>query len=299
MGLFSKNYNTPGPGVSKTEKRKKGFARFLEVAGRDMSSLFKANLLCCIAFLPGILGVAMGLTMPNLPFTLLCGFLGGMIAGPVYAGMHDTVLRALRDEPGYWWHTYKRAFKNNWKQSLLPGGLLGFLIASQLFTCLLILEGVLELGFVSIMLLAMNLLLTGMCFPYLFAQLVLFDLSTVQLFKNSILLALSSAPRALIVAVVQTAFWGVCILFINFSPLVVLVFGFWLMTIFSMMMYYPTLEKVFDMESKFAELRENQMNPDVEAAVRPLPEDGVWPPSIPAVEADADEAENPDASTEA
>ena len=54
------------------------------------------------------------------------GLLGGLIGGPFLSGMIDTTLRALRDEPGYWWHTYKRAWKQNWKQSLLRGALLGY-----------------------------------------------------------------------------------------------------------------------------------------------------------------------------
>ena len=32
---------------------------------------------------------------------------GGLLAGPALAGMYDTVLRALRDEAGYWWVTYR------------------------------------------------------------------------------------------------------------------------------------------------------------------------------------------------
>ena len=41
-----------------------------------------------------------------------------ILAGPVLAGMYDTVLRALRDEAGYWWTTYRKAFKQNFKAIL-------------------------------------------------------------------------------------------------------------------------------------------------------------------------------------
>ena len=35
--------------------------------------------------------------------------------------LYDTILRALRDEPGFWWHTYKRVWKQSFKSSLVPG----------------------------------------------------------------------------------------------------------------------------------------------------------------------------------
>ena len=44
---------------------------------------------------------------------LLAGIIGGLIAGPELSAMADTVLRSLRDEPGYWWETYRRVWKRN------------------------------------------------------------------------------------------------------------------------------------------------------------------------------------------
>lgn len=47
--------------------------------------------------------------------------------------MLDTILRALRDEPGYWWHTYRMAWKQNWRESLLPGAGAGFCLGLWAF----------------------------------------------------------------------------------------------------------------------------------------------------------------------
>ena len=51
MGLFpsSKDFKD-GPGVEKDTPRKTGVGRFFELVGRDMSGMFLANLLTCIAF---------------------------------------------------------------------------------------------------------------------------------------------------------------------------------------------------------------------------------------------------------
>ena len=46
----------------------------------------------------------------------------------------DTVLRSLRDEPGYWWETYRRVWKRNARESLVPGMLTGLVLSIQIFT---------------------------------------------------------------------------------------------------------------------------------------------------------------------
>ena len=67
MGLFpsSKDFKD-GPGVEKDAPRKTGVGRFFELVGRDMSSMFLANLLTCIGFLPVICLVYIGFLMNNL-----------------------------------------------------------------------------------------------------------------------------------------------------------------------------------------------------------------------------------------
>ena len=106
MGLFpSANDFKAGKGVEKDAPRKTGIGRFFELVGRDMNSMFLANLLTCLGFVPVISLVYIGFLMNNLPVMLISAAVGGILAGPVLAGMYDTVLRALRDEAGYWWVT--------------------------------------------------------------------------------------------------------------------------------------------------------------------------------------------------
>ena len=70
----------------------------------------------------------------TLLFMLLAGIIGGLIAGPELSAMADTVLRSLRDEPGYWWETYRRVWKRNARESLVPGMLTGLVLSMQIFT---------------------------------------------------------------------------------------------------------------------------------------------------------------------
>lgn len=259
MGFFNRNFDRPGPGVSKDAPRKKGPARFFEVLARDWGSLWKASLLCLLGFVPWALLVGIGVLGQNLLFTLAGGLVGGVIAGPTLAGMHDTALRALRDEPGFWWHVYKRAFKNNWRASLAPGALLGFLAAGQLFMLWCLVTGLVSLDLLSSALLALNLLITGMCAPFVFGQLVLMDMNFATLLKNSLFLALANALWALAMAAVQILYWLGMLLFFPVSVLALAVLGFVPVTVFCQQIVWRLMDKLFGLEEQFRQKREAQL----------------------------------------
>ena len=56
MGLFS-NYNKPGPGVNKDEKKKKGLILFFELLTRKFGAYITLNLVYLLTLVPGILAV--------------------------------------------------------------------------------------------------------------------------------------------------------------------------------------------------------------------------------------------------
>lgn len=259
MGLFNRNFDRPGPGVSKDAPRKTGPARYFEVLGRDWGSLWKASLLCLLGHIPWALLVAIGVLGGNLLFTLAGGLVGGVIAGPALAGLHDTVLRALRDEPGFWWHVYKRAFKNNWRASLAPGGLVGLLTAGQLFLLSYLATGLLQADLITTAMLALNLLVVGMCQPFVFGQLVLMDMPFSRLLKNSLFLALGHALWALPMALVQAAYWLAMLLLFPLSVLALAVLGFVPVTLFCQQIAWRIMDKVFGLEEQFRRLREAQL----------------------------------------
>ena len=259
MGIFNRNFDRPGPGVSKDAPRKKGAARYFEVLGRDWGSFWKASLLCLLGYIPWGLLTGVGLLTGSLLFALAGGLVGGAIAGPALAGLHDTVLRALRDEPGYWWHVYKRAFKNNWRAALAPGALLGFLTAGQAFLICFLLMGTIRADLLSTAMLTLNLLLTGMCVPFVFGQLVLMNMSFVTLLKNSLFLALGHAVWALVMALVQIVYWGAMLLMFPLSVPLLVVLGFVPVTVFCQQIAYGIMDKVFGLEEQFRKKREAEL----------------------------------------
>lgn len=113
----------PGkPDIRPDAPRKKGLSRLAEVLGRDLGSIGKAGLLVCLALLA-----------ESLPLVLLAAAAAGWLTGPAMTGLYDTILRALRDEPGYWWHTYRRVWKHSFRSSLLPGVAFTFLWSCLLY----------------------------------------------------------------------------------------------------------------------------------------------------------------------
>ena len=256
MGLFNMHYDRPGPGVNPDTPRKKGAARFAEVLGRDMLSFWCAGMLALLSALPFALGLILSLLTHAVLPMLLAGVLGGMIAAPQLTGLHDTILRSLRDEPGYWWATYRRAWKRNLKGSLLPGAVCGLILAMQIFAAWHLGAGQGSL----LAVLVIGLVLLGGLAQYLFAQVALLDLPFASLLKNAVLLFFGYLPRTLLGVLWQGVYWGLVVGFFPYSVPVLLVTGFWLPAALSLMAIYPPLEKSFHIEETIRKMREDELN---------------------------------------
>lgn len=269
MGLFpSANDFKAGHGVDKDTPRKTGVGRFFELVGRDMGSMFTANLLTCIGFFPVITLVYIGFLMNNLPVMLVSAALGGIVAGPALAGMYDTVLRALRDEAGYWWRTYRRAFKRNFKASILPGILYCVVVTIQVFMvyfCFNMLYHGVNVGVPLWVAVVLNLVIFHMFFSYMWPQVVLLDLPFGTVLKNSLHCMIAFLPHALAAAIVQVVFWGIVILCMPLGLFLMLVFGFWFSCEVSCQIVYGDLDRVFHVEERVHALRDAQLEAELAA----------------------------------
>ena len=256
MGLFSQRFDRPGPGIDPDTPRKKGAARFFEILGRDFGTIWLAGLLAMISGLPFAMGLWFAVATHSIVPMVLAGVLGGMIAAPQIVGLNDTILRALRDEPGYWWATYRRAWKRNAKASLLPGAICGLLLAVQLFTALsLDLSSNLVLG---ALLLAGLLLLAGIA-QYLYAQVALLELSFGGILRNALMLFLGYLPRSALGLMWQVIYWTAVALLWPLSGFALVLTSLWLPALLSLMAIYPPLDKSFDLEKTIRTMRDAQL----------------------------------------
>lgn len=256
MGLFHQNFDKPGPGISPNAPRKKGAARYFEVLTRDFSTFWIAGLLAMISSLPFALGLWFAVTTHSLIPMLLAGILGGMLAAPQIVGLNDTVLRALRDEPGYWWVTYRRAWKRNAKAALLPGAICGLLLAMEIFTAFHTETGSIA---VTVAIFVALILLAGIA-QYLYAQVALVDLPFSSLLKNSLMLFLGYLPRSALGILWQGLYWAAIALFWPLSGAVLILTSLWLPCSLSLLAIYPALNKSFDLEAKIKAMRDAQLD---------------------------------------
>lgn len=248
LGFLNRNYANPGPGVEKDEPRKKGVARFLEIAFRDGWPMLGANAILCLAALPGCLGVSLAMTAGGPIVAILVGALGGMLAAPCLCGLCDLILRALRDEPGYWWHTYRKHFAENAKVSLLPGAVFGAITTAQIISILQLLQ---TGGDTALLLgVAISAVFTTLIQVYFWPQLVLMELPLPAMVKNSVLLAFTSPARSLPAAIGTVAYWAVMLLWFPLTAIWLLVAGFSFINLFSLLMIYRPFNETFQIEEK-------------------------------------------------
>ena len=269
MGLFpSADDFKAGHGIQKDAPRKTGVGRFFELLGRDMNGMFLANLLACLGFLPVICLVYIGFLMNNLPVMLVSAAVGGILAGPTLAGVYDTVLRALRDEPGYWWTTYRRAFRQNFKASILPGILYCVVVTVQIFMvyfCFNMLAQGVNVGTGVWVATVLNLVIFHMMFAYMWPQVVLLGQPLRQTLANSVRCMLAFLPHALAAAIVQVVFWGIVILCMPMGLLLMVVFGFWFSCEVCCQIVSGDLERVFHIEEKIRARKDAELAQALEA----------------------------------
>ena len=246
MSLFF-NDSRPGPGVSPDEPRKTGLNRIWEMIARDFVAFWLAGMLNLLLTFPLVFGVGYACATHSLLFALLTGIIGGIIAAPGFYGLADTLLRSLRDEPGFWWHRYSRALRKNWKSTLFPGALMGTVFSVQFFILMHmhLLGGGLGLLFCQIVSMVVSIGIFAWALP----QQVLLELSFVALVKNSLLLFFRYFFKTLRASLLLLFFAGIVLALFPNSIFLLLVVGLWLPLLCSFQMIYPTLDEVFDIEN--------------------------------------------------
>lgn len=249
---FLPNLEQEDPGLEPEAPRKTGFPRFWEILSRDFWNVFRAGVLALLGCAPFFAGIAFALYSHVLIFAPLFGLLGGALAGPELCGLADTVLRALRDEPGFWWHIYRRAWKRNAKAALLPGAVGGTLLALQIF--LLFHAGTLELDTITGAALAAGIFLTLGLSLYVWPQLALMELPFCAMLKNAVLLFAGQLPRSLAALAIMAGYWGVVLRFFMLAVTLVPFTNFWLPTLPAMFLIYPGIERSFHIEEKIRDL---------------------------------------------
>ena len=252
MGLFTRNWNKPGPGVRKDEPRKKGAKRFLEIFTRDYRDLIKINLIFCICILPTAALFILGFIGLASSVMFILSIAAAFPVGGVLVASFYSITKMLYDEPGFLWHDMKRKFLENYKQAAIPGMLCTTFIYGQLFLWTPMLFS--ETPQIDLVWLVAGLLLIiffGMASPFIFIQIAYIDLKVIRVVRNSVLISLAKAPRSLMGSILGGVIWVAFYLFFPASILFLLpiiIIGFSLSWLLTLMWIWTPFDKLFEIE---------------------------------------------------
>lgn len=262
MGLFRFNWNKEGPGVPKDAPRKKGAARFFEIVARDYSQLWLSGLILFVCAVPMIVSVVFGvLSWPYLGLVGIAALVflaSNVLVGPALAAMHTLIVKQLCDEPCFFWHAYKKAWKSCWKQAALISMLFSAICGME---CVAAVLHLFSGGTTSPILLGMIMLglyIASVSWLYSLLQLSQMDIKTGPLLKNSLLLTMGFLKRSLPAGLIVLAVGAVMILF--FPPTLLLAFlGIPAFAALIVDMWaWPVMEQVFHISDLRAERREKE-----------------------------------------
>jgi len=251
MALFRRDYNKPGPGVSKDEPRKKGVRRYLEIISRHISDLIKLNVLFCLCALPTVAAFILGLAGFLAPIMLILSLVAAFPIGGALVAMIFCITKMLRDDPGFIWHDFKRKFLENVKQASLPGILYAAMIYSQILMWYTALYGGAQADLIWSLIMLILFLIFAMVAPYVFLMFGYIDLKASQIVKNGILMSLAKAPRSIMGAILGGIAWIVFFLYLPFSILftpVIILIGFSFTWLITLMWVWPPVDKQFAIE---------------------------------------------------
>jgi len=233
-------------------KRLTGFSRYTEVLEQNIKKFLFTNLLTLLCFLPFGVGVALSILSSSVLILIPACIIGGIFAGPALSCIYDAIMRGLRDGKGKCWENYKRAWRQNWRQSLLPGILFCFMLGFYIFMAMLFWWSARFPGFGTLALYLFSILLFTMFFSICWPQIALFRQPFRQCAKNCLLFILRFFPKTAGIAIIQILYWAIIVLFLPWSVILLPLIGFWFILYTVNFLIYDTLNNSFQIENLIA-----------------------------------------------
>lgn len=255
------------------QSRQTGFARYRQLLSFYAMHWMLVNLITLLGALPLAAGIGFALLSSSVVVLLPASFVGGMIFGPFLAALYDTLLRGLRDAPGNRWANYRKAWRQNWKAALLPGGITGLLLGVYAFMIYLLWVAQTATGAGTLVLYAVGCVLLFLVSSLYWPQLVLFRQSAANRMANIILFASKYFWRVLGICLLQAGYWLLHLLLAPWSLLLLPVLGLWYILFLSQFLIYDQLNEALRIEEQFYALEgdpwaEDEWEADAEDASR-------------------------------
>lgn len=246
MGLF-----VPDDPHIDESKRQTGFYRYRQLLSVRFAGWWQVGLLTLLGFMPLTAGVAFAVMSSSVLVLLPCSFLGGVIAGPFLAGLYDAILLGLRDDPLPWRERYARSWRQNWKGSLLPGGVLGLLLGIYAFMAMLFWWAEVPPSWGTLALYLFSLLVVLLVNTIYWPQLVLFRQKTSIRLRNCLLFTIKYFWRVLGAALLQMGYLAILVLFAPWTLVLLVITGIWYILFLALLLIYDQLDEAFEIETLY------------------------------------------------
>ena len=209
MGFFKRNYDKPGPGVSKDEPQKNAFLRFWEIYFRKFFSLSKVNMLFAIpTIICLVLITFVQSILPNGPFSFLTNYLLVLIF-PFLGGPTYVCRNYAREEHAFIFSDFVDAVKANWKQ-FLGNGFISVTLYTLLYIAINYYQSQLSnswffyIPFALCVILAILAIFAEFYIP---VMIVTFNLKLRQIYKNAFIFAIMGLWRNILILFIFGVVW--------------------------------------------------------------------------------------------
>ena len=220
------------------EIRQTGFNRYKQCLSFYRAGWWKAGLLTLLGAVPLCAVITVSILSTSILLLLPGSFLCGMLFGPFLACLYDAVLRGLRDDA------------RNWRDSLLPGGILGFLLGVYAFMAALLWWAQIPPTAGTLFLYAFAGFLLVLVTTLFWPQLVLFQQTNWTRMRNIVLFTAKYLWRVSAVTILQMLYAALLLLFAPWSLLLLPILGLWYVLFLSQFFLYDALNREFQIEER-------------------------------------------------
>lgn len=257
MLFGGQDYNQMGGtlGAAQEDRHSTGYSWHVIID--NVERLIITGLLCVIFAIPGCSGMILGLMWNRPEILLVSGGLGFAIMGPAYGAMYDACLMAYMGYPGRWWERYCKVFKREWRHCLVPGAVMGLIIATVVNVFMNIHEGN-RMDTSVIVCMVVLVVASFSILSYLWTQRMLLDLGLVQTVKNSWIMLMVHPVRGLGAAAFRIVYWALMLFLYPYSLIFLLLLSTWFPTFITIRIVYEPLNEALQLDQRFEEARSEQ-----------------------------------------
>ncbi len=234
--------------------RQTGFARYRQLLSFYAFRWLRVNLLTVAGALPLAAGITYAILSSSLLLLIPFSIAGGLILGPFLAAMYDSILRGLRDAPGRFGELYKKSWKNNARQSLLPGAITGLFTGILVFAVYVLWSRTTFAGWGTILLILFAALLFVSLQSLYWPQLVLFSQSNLIRLKNCVLFGAMHLWKVLGTSALILLYVAIIVLFAPWTLILIPFLGFWYILFLTQLILYADMDAAYRIEEQFQEI---------------------------------------------